>query len=91
MIDIVRLAARLGVEFAFPTQTLFMSKTPPMGDPPPLPEKAAVDKALEQGRTEARSVTEGELGGADVIPPPVSFKLSEKENRGEGDDGGEGE
>jgi MscS family membrane protein len=70
LLDILRLAKRLGVEFAFPTQTLYMKPE----------ETAALEKAGEMGqerafdlgRSEARSVV-AETTGLGVRPPPVEF------------------
>ncbi len=81
--DIIRLAARLGVEFAFPTQTLFIN--PEAGnDEPEVPD------AVTDGRREAREIVKGTLGDPARRPPPVVFGLSEREQRGDADDDGDG-
>lgn len=70
-LDIMRLANRLGVEFAFPTQTLHMQKEgeTEYSSQPLVPP----NEALELGRNQARDVI-GEFGekGSEK-PPPVSF------------------
>ncbi len=88
--DILRLANRLKVEFAFPTQTLHLMKDEG-GEAveAPYPVEDELTEALELGRTEARAIVAGTLGDPMRIPPPVGAGISERENRGEDDDGGE--
>ena len=70
-VDIVRLAERLGVEFAFPTQTLYMRQDAAQaGDSPATPGEAFV-----LGREQASSIVNEFLGGPGVVPPPVSFEM----------------
>jgi len=73
LLDIVRLADRLGVEFAFPTRTLFMRQEaePPPG--PGTPGPAHADEALVLGRREAAAIVEQQLGKDAPPPPPVRF------------------
>ena len=72
-LDAVRLAHRLGVEFAFPTRTLYMRQgedTPlplPDGDFAPTEAEA---QARNRGRKEARAIVAATLGEG-VRPPPV--------------------
>lgn len=75
--DILRLADRLGVSFAFPTQTLHLSRD--VADP----DTASPTTALDEGRAAARAIAEDGLGGVGVVPPPVTSSVSAKENRGE--------
>ncbi len=70
LLDILRLAKRLGVEFAFPTQTLYMR--PEEGFSPPQSKGLAQEEAFEQGRKEAVSIVT-ESTGLGVKPPPVVF------------------
>jgi hypothetical protein len=71
LLDVLRLAARLKIDFAFPTQTV--------NDPEPDPARHAdapqsSDAAITQGRGVARevaSVTLAPYKGAP--PPPVRF------------------
>ena len=60
MIDIVRLAKRLGVEFAFPTQTLhvFNETENPPTEPENVPSHDA-GRLRDAGSSAARDVTEG--------------------------------
>lgn len=69
---IVRLAARLGVEFAFPTRTLYMHNVAPPQNPP-MSEQAGDKDAMERGRKFAREIVKEQLGGAGDPPPPVTF------------------
>lgn len=72
MVDIIRLASRLGVEFAFPTQTLYMQAADgaPNGSAPAFASK----DALAKGRSEAGRIVE-EFSGKDArTPPPVTFE-----------------
>jgi len=70
MLDILRLAKRLGVEFAFPTQTLYMRSEPDFA--PPTEDGLAQEQAFERGRSEAVSIV-AESTGLGVRPPPVEF------------------
>ena len=73
-------ARELGVEFAFPTQTLFVRQEdlPSHGEPPGADGyDAVVRDARSQGRDVAQRLVEGALRG--VKPPPVG-----SEDRGEG-------
>ena len=73
LIDCLRIAKRLGVEFAYPTQTLYMKQsdsgllTPQEGDFAPAQSE---QDALELGVAEARAVVAATIG-LGVIPPPV--------------------
>jgi MscS family membrane protein len=68
LLDCLRLAHRLGVDFAFPTQTLYMKQedeAPPSGE-------LSQDAAFESGRQLAQAVV-SETTGLGVKPPPVKF------------------
>lgn len=72
--DCLRLARRLGVEYAFPTRTLYMKQ----GEDTPLPEADGAfeapmteAEARAKGREEAQAIVAGTLG-LGVVPPPVS-------------------
>lgn len=83
MLDIIRLADRLGVEFAFPTQTLHIaghSDTPRTGpDAPPArasqepPERLDERRARVHGRRVARDLLANAPWADGRIPDPVSF------------------
>jgi len=66
LLDIHRLAEKMGIEFAFPTQTLYMRQE---GESDPASPLQAGQDALEMGRMEARSIAE-EFAEK---PPMVSF------------------
>jgi small-conductance mechanosensitive channel len=74
-LDIIRLAHDLGIEFAFPTQTIFMGKEQPV--PGVFPASGTIKSVVDKGNLDARNraveITESELGGKRVIPTPVSF------------------
>ena len=76
--DILRLARQLGVEFAFPTQTVHLHQAPaaPAG---PAPAAGGEDPG-KLGRKTARAIV-NETGLAGTMPPPVSF--DSRESRGE--------
>ncbi len=79
--DILRLAKRLGIEFAFPTQTihLYQENEPPPGSRIPAPENAT-----DFGRSEARSVVR-ETGLEGTMPPPVDIVADGFDDAGDGD------
>jgi MscS family membrane protein len=72
MLDIMRLAQSVGVEFAFPTQTLHIYNEE-HSDKMQLPPE--IDKARAQGRTEARNMVREAFGDKIIPPPPVSFDM----------------
>ena len=82
--DILHLARRLGVEFAFPTQTIHLHQEPtpspgettfsPGGDPAKLGRKAAAAIVRESGLTA-------------TPPPPVAFDPLESRGEDDGEDG----
>jgi MscS family membrane protein len=74
MLDVIRLAARLHVEFAFPTQTLHVYSEQhglPVETPPP-PGQGAESDAEEQGRQAVRELT-AEAPWRAGRPEPVRF------------------
>lgn len=73
LLDIIRLAKNLGVEFAFPTSTLYMQQAAEVeGDPG---GGITNETALEDGRNEARGIVEKYLGKNAPTPPPVRFEI----------------
>ena len=76
LLDIVRLARRLGVEFAFPTQTVHLSRAK-AESPPALPVagslREAADQAIRFGREEAERIVADSLGDPAKIPPKYEF------------------
>jgi MscS family membrane protein len=87
MLDIMRLAGRMGVEFAFPTQTLHVRQE---GGTPPGPidfgSQRDVSQASMKGRKEAREILSA-FGLDGDKPPPVRIEGPTDENRGEAGDG----
>ena len=75
-LDIVRLAQRLGVEFAFPTQTVHLhhESNPPADLPAPPPNPPAeADGAMQFGRDEAARIVREAFGETVDRPPPVEY------------------
>jgi len=74
-LDIVRLAQRLGVEFAYPTQTLYMKRgedpVPAQGVVPP----DNADEAFRLGRREAEQILKESGTVGSTPPPPVTFPV----------------
>jgi MscS family membrane protein len=88
MLDVVRLADRLGVEFAFPTQTLHVAQLDPNAphSPEQIPDGDSERRAVLEGRKVARELTSNQPW-KDEIPGPVTFAEefeSEYEARGDG-------
>jgi len=69
LLDILRLARDLGVDFAYPTQTLYMKNATEETD---IKEENPQKEAFEEGRELARHIVE-ESTGLGVKPPPVKF------------------
>ena len=83
-VDILRLAADLGVEFAFPTQTVYLRNEE--WEAPTAAGEAYSEtsrRLVEGARLRARELIEDTM--RDGVPPPVAFDVPETENRGEGD------
>jgi MscS family membrane protein len=78
-LDIMRLANRLGVEFAFPTQTIHLAKADqeehpaPSGPRPRTPAEVTPDDALASGRSQAKEIARQSLGDSASVPPPFEF------------------
>jgi MscS family membrane protein len=70
LLDIMRLAKQLQVEFAFPTRTLYLRQdtVPTSGDFPGTREEA-----LSRGRELADEITIAGLGPDRRAPPPVEM------------------
>jgi len=72
--DILRLAEKLGVSFAFPTQTLHMARPEDL-EHPDRPQND--DQGARKGREVADEIVEETLkpyGGLGRVPPPVSIR-----------------
>ncbi len=88
MLDVVRLADRLGVEFAFPTQKLHVVQDDPtqLHSPMDAPDSAAERRSVLDGRKAAREITSEQPWKQD-LPGAVLFAQefdSEHEARGDG-------
>jgi MscS family membrane protein len=74
MLDIIRLADRLGVEFAFPTETVHLyqeaADTTPAPEPPP--GAGHEQQAMADGRRAARQLT-GSADWRHSKPEPYTF------------------
>jgi len=70
LLDIIRLAQSMGVEFAFPTSTLYMQAQ--TGDPKGM-VSIEENKALEEGRRLASEIVYENLGKNTTPPAPVTF------------------
>ena len=86
LLDIIRLAKALGVEFAFPTSTLYMQAQ--AGAPQ---EAINVDenKALLEGRRQAVKIVNDTLGKNETAPAPVTFDTPPGMIEDDGDEGDE--
>lgn len=73
LVDILRLAKQLEVEFAYPTQTIFLKKDPgqsePEGDFKPVMTQ---DEAFLMGKQQAEVIVNNTLGRG-IKPAPVIF------------------
>ena len=90
MLDIVRLADRMGVEFAFPTQTLHVAQPDPGAEhrPSPIPDEHSERRSVIEGRKIARELT-SEQPWRDELPGPVQFAEEfESEHEARGDSAG---
>jgi MscS family membrane protein len=88
MLDIIRLADRMGVEFAFPTQTLHVYKEDPDAahEPSDAPAKGTDFRSMRSGRNVARELT-ANAAWREQKPPPYRFKYAgETEDEDGGDD-----
>ena len=84
-VDILRLAADLGVEFAFPTQTVYLRKEEwetPSSAGEGYPETSG--RLVEHARRRARELLEDTM--KEGVPLPVAFDVPATENRGEADE-----
>ncbi|MDF1809411.1 MAG: mechanosensitive ion channel family protein [Phycisphaerales bacterium] len=90
MLDVVRLADRLGVEFAFPTQKIHVTQDDPSATHSPMdvPESNSERRWILEGRKAARELT-SEQPWKTELPGPVSFAEDfESEHEARGDSAG---
>ncbi len=89
MLDMIRVADELGIDFAFPSRTLYLQR----GTPPGAPRDSDLDAAdpraaMRAGRSAVRSVV-ADADWRDEIPPKYRFLTAEETDRidGIGDEG----
>jgi len=81
-VDIIRLATDLGVEFAFPTQTLYMRReewTKPQRTGENYAD--ARSNAVAEAKRAAAKLTREDVG--EEIPPPVHFRIPPEQDAGD--------
>jgi len=81
-VDILRLAADMGVEFAFPTQTVYLRNKQwqsPTVAGTSYPE--ASERLMEDARAGVHRLLQDTVAGK--VPPAVAFDVPAEENRGE--------
>jgi MscS family membrane protein len=76
MVDIVRLADRLGVQFAFPTQTvhLYREEHAAAASKPPVPEGSSERRAWDEGIRQAQTLVRNQPWQGEKPPPVVHRK-----------------
>ena len=84
-VDVLRLTHHLGVEIAFPTQTLYMKRG---GETAPEAMDSAFSKTVTSGedrvRADVQAMVDAALGGE--VPPPVGFgAVGGESGEGEGE------
>jgi MscS family membrane protein len=95
LLDVLRLAQRLGVEFAFPTQTVWVAQAQPAAPSGPPAQRLARRSSARAGRAagaELARSTRSELG--DAARTPVRFDLEDPDAAGAAgvlDEGGGGD
>ena len=82
-VDIIRLARKLSVEFAFPTQTVYLrqDQNTEHGD------TDNPEQAMRLGRREANEIVRTFTGPPGTVPPPVAFNDVPSEGDAPGNDG----
>jgi MscS family membrane protein len=78
MLDLMRLAAELGVDFAYPTQTVYLARSSGVPETPPQLKAGQQQEANEaEGREAARRIIES-AGWQDHRPPPYHYRTAEE-------------
>ncbi|MDQ7072643.1 MAG: mechanosensitive ion channel [Gammaproteobacteria bacterium] len=74
LLDILRLAKQLDVEFAYPTQTIYLKQGEGMSESVQQPFQTTMSEqdAFAMGQKQAQAIVESTLG-LDVKPDPVIF------------------
>ena len=92
MLDIIRLAGDLGVEFAFPSRTVYLRKEENWDKGPEKISAIRPEGWMETAEDEGRELVEEFTAEDDWrkhLPPPYIF-TGAKDSGGGGSDGGEG-
>lgn len=71
LVDIHRLARRLGVEFAYPTSQVWLNQERPAPDEDDRFDLDAANRGLERGQEQGRSLVQAVLPPGSEKPPPV--------------------
>ncbi len=93
MLDIIRLAGELEIEFAFPTRTLYLRKEDDWENSPKKIPALRPDGWEESARVEGREIVEEFTADDDWrshLPPPYKFIGARDGGTGGGDEGGGG-
>ncbi len=85
LLDIMRLAERMGIEFAFPTQTLYLRQEE-WANPDAPEELERESKALQTGRIVAKQIVRGKEWRAEA-PGRYEFRGAESVDDEHADDG----
>lgn len=82
-VDSLRLAKRLGIEFAFPTQTLYLERGqgPAKPDPSPVVPKDGVDDLIDSAMDSAEEIVRATTGPRGYIPPPVTTEAPKRDGK----------
>lgn len=81
MLDMMRVADELGVDFAFPSRTVYLQRgTPPTTPSDPSLDEADPRTAMRSGRVAVREVVEG-ADWKDETPPKYRFLSAEETAR----------
>ena len=93
MLDIIRLAGDLGVEFAFPSRTVYLRKEENWESGPEKVSAIRPEGWMESAEDEGRELVEEFTAGDDWrkhLPPPYKFTGAKDGGSGGGGEGGEG-
>ncbi|MFG0256420.1 MAG: mechanosensitive ion channel family protein [Phycisphaerales bacterium JB043] len=81
LLDVLRLAKQLGVEFAFPTQTLWVNPEDDGSPPPQAPASDASEQAQKLGRDTAQTII-SDQPWVEAKPAPEAIIFSSFDRKG---------
>ncbi|MHC4977332.1 MAG: mechanosensitive ion channel family protein, partial [Planctomycetota bacterium] len=81
LLDVLRLAKQLGVEFAFPTQTLWVNPEDDNAPPPKAPATDASEQAQKLGRDAVYKIVDNQPW-TETKPPPEAIIFSSFDSKG---------